>query len=151
MTFKRLGRFAVLAVCLFALAMVGCDIPLNSVNVPSTQPSVLGGYNLSPDDMKVKLAGVYRLVEFSGEGLTQRAPAVDGVLVLPLNGKASISQFGPGFRKPASSEGITWKADKTHLIFPRTVGGKRYPYSWDGRFLTLFEPNGVVSKWVKTN
>ena len=151
MTFKHLGTFAVLAVCLFALAMVGCDIPLNSVNVPSTQPSVLGGYNLPPDNMKEKLAGVYRLVEFSGEGLTQRAPAVDGVLVLPLNGKASISQFGPGFREPASSEGITWNADKTHLTFGRVGGGRRIPYSWDGRFLTLFEPNGVVSKWVKTN
>ena len=145
--FRHLGRFGVLAVCLFVLAMGGCDIPLNSVNVPSTQPSVLGGYNLPPDDMKVKLAGVYRLVEVSDAGVTQRAPAVDGVLVLPLNGKASISQFGPGFREPASSKSMTWNADKTHLIFP---GGKRF-YSWDGRFLTFFEPNGVVSKWVKTD
>ena len=148
--FKHLGRFAVLAVCLFAIVIVmgGCDIPLNSVNVPSTQPSVLGGYNLPPDDMKEKLAGVYRLIEHSdGRGSTLRAPDVDGVLALPLNGKCSMSLFGPRYTGNASREGPSWSADKTHL----TVGDRRNPYSWDGRYLTLFLSNGEILKWVKTD
>ena len=145
--FRHLGTFAVLAVCLFALAMVGCDIPLNSVNVPSTQPSVLSGYNLPPDDMKVKLAGVYRLIEHSdGKGWTLRAPEVDGVLALPLNGKSTISLFGPRYSESGSGGG-PWSADKTHLNY----GGPRVPYSWDGRYLTLFLSNGEILKWVKTD
>ena len=147
----QLGTFAVLAVCLFALAMVGCDIPLNSVNVPSTQPSVLGGYNLPPDDMKVKLAGVYRLVEHSdGRGLTLRPPDVDGVFALPLNGKFTLSLFDSRYSENNSGGGA-WSADKTHLIIGRVDGGKRFPYSWDGRFLTLFLENGEILKWVKTD
>ena len=148
---KQLGTFGVLAVCLFALAMGGCDIPLNSVNVPSTQPSVLGGYNLPPDDMKVKLAGVYRLVEHSdGRGSTLRAPDVDGVFALPLNGKSSMSLFGPRYTGSSSAEGA-WSADKTHLTIGRVGGGRRIPYSWDGRYLTLFLKNGEILKWVKTD
>ena len=144
MMFRYLGRFSVLAVCLFALAMVGCDIPLNSVNVPSTQPSVLSGYNLPPDDMKVKLAGVYRLVEHSdGKGLTLRAPEVDGVFALSLNGKFSMSLFGPGYSNKSKTEEGTWGADKTHF--------NGNPYSWDGRYLTLFLKNGEILKWVKTD
>ena len=148
MMFNRLWMLGVLAVRLFAMAMVGCDIPLNSVNVPSTQPSVLGGYNLPPDDMKVKLAGVYRLIEHSdGRGSTLRAPEVDGVLALPLNGKCSISLFGPRYRGSGNSEAPTWSADKTHL----TLGDRRNPYSWDGRYLTLFLREGEILKWVKTD
>ena len=153
MMFKRLGRFAVLAVCLFAMAMVGCDIPLNSVNVPSTQPSVLGGYNLPSDDMKVKLAGVYRLIEHSRSGVTLRAPEVDGVFALPLNGKSSMSLFGPHYGENESGEG-RWSADKTHLIIGSPRSGRRIPYSWDGRYLTLFLKNGEILeilKWVKTD
>ena len=153
--FRYLGTFAVLAVCLFAIVivMVGCDIPLNSVNVPSTQPSVLGGYNLPPDDMKVKLAGVYRLIEHSdGRGSTLRAPDVDGVLTLPLNSKCSMSLFGPRYPGNSSAEGA-WSADKTHLILGGYggSGGYRHTYSWDGRYLTLFLKNGEILKWVKTD
>lgn len=153
MMFNRLWMLGVLAVRLFAMAMVGCDIPLNSVNVPSTQPSVLGGYNLPPDDMKVKLAGVYRLIEHSdGRGSTLRAPEVDGVFALPLNGKSSMSLFGPRYTSNSSEEGA-WSADKTHLILGGRSGrdGKRHPYSWDGRYLTLFLSNGEILKWVKTD
>ena len=154
---KRLGRFAVLAVCLFAMAIVGCGTDNGGgkgkgteIIKPTTEPTPME-----------KLPGLYELVEFEvagdGGGIIFRPPTIHGVLSLH-------AYYGPGidgnndasiwflFEGRIVEEKGTWSADKANI----TIASLRARYTWDGTYLTLPDlpiEDGVKArlKWQRTD
>lgn len=99
-----------------------------------------------------KLDGSYTLVEVQdGTGLVARPPVFSGDLFL-------FSADGYTFTMSIKTQGVlvpfvgTWSADKTHL----TLGGDRFPYTWDGTHLafSIPDPGGgpetMGLKWQQT-
>ena len=156
--FKHLGRFAVLAVCLFAIAivMVGCDGDEDGPPpiVPPIVPPVVTQVE--------KLPGLYELVEVrftvDGDTIIARPPIFRGTLGLhPYygpgidgNDKYSMSvlhESGSIFEVAGF-----WSADESHFSMDRDP----IRYTWDGTYLTLsnieFEEGGKGSiKWRQTD
>lgn len=133
---KHLGTFAILAVCLFAMAMGDCDRDDNGG----------GGVELidpppEPTPMERELAGLYTLVELRDlkeGGVVVSPPNIVGVLSLfrpssDSNNKASIwFRFSDG--DISELEG-TWSADEATITLFRVMSTG---YTWDGTYLTLF-------------
>ena len=139
MMFKRLGRFAVLAVCLFAIAIVmgGC----NRDDPPPPPP-----IELPTETPGQKLTGQYELVETVGDSGVTRPPDITGDLFLfDLLGTYTMSITIAG--ETRSVVNGSWGADDTHI----TLDGTRLRYSWDGTYLTYSNPDGssLSLKWRK--
>ena len=142
--FKHLGRFAILAVCLFAIVivMVGCG-PDDPPPPPPPPPLV--------ETPMEKLIGVYELaelvVERDGGSVTLRPPTVSGSLGLFSDNTFSLFTIGAE-GNVQEFEG-PWTADGTHI----TLDGDRSQYSWDGTHLTIFGVSGGTKtrfKWRKS-
>ena len=137
--FRYLGRFSVLAVCLFAIVivMVGCNGGEKKIDPPIvTLPEKTPGE---------KLAGRYELVETVGDSGITRPPDVAGdLLLLDVLGTYNMSITIAGETRFANG---SWGADDTHITFD----GTRYRYSWDGTYLTFSNPDGssLSLKWQK--
>lgn len=135
---KHLGVFAILAVCLFTMAMGDCNRDDNGGggvelidNLPPPEPTPME-----------KLAGIYELVELQDlrEGTVLGPPNTRGLLSLfPYFGPSSDSNnraslwllFSDG---EISEVEDTWSADEATIILIGLSTG----YTWDGTYLTLF-------------
>ena len=137
---KHLGTFAILAVCLFTMAMGDCnrdDTEGGGVELIDNFPPP------EPTPME-KLAGLYTLVELRDlkeGGVVVSPPNIGGVLSLfpyfgpssDSNNKASIwFRFSDG--DISELEG-TWSADEATITLFRIMSTG---YTWDGTYLTLF-------------
>ena len=147
--FKRLGIFAILAVCLFAIVIVmgGCD-----PDDPPPPPPIVPPVETKVETPMEKLAGSYSLVEAqAGNEPAARPPGFSGKMFLfTAGGSTYTMSLGP-----AGNQGHytgTWSADQTHLTFD----GDRFLYTWDGTHLTFSipDPNGgpetLNLKWRQT-
>ena len=139
--FKHLGRFAILAVCLFALAMVGCNGGEggngNGKGTDIIKPAA------EPTPME-KLTGFYSLVEaWEDNEEVARPPEFSGSLFLYSDGTSSMHLTVLGNFSLTTG---TWSVDKTHL----TLDGERGRYTWDGTHLTISDADGSFHiKWRK--
>ena len=154
--FRYLGRFVVLAVCLFAIAivMVGCGNGDEKIDPPIDPPVEEKQVELTPME---KLTGTYSLVE---------REAVVGVDVLEstVSGKLHLRPGGNGwlvtyeFEDGDSSgfSGPTWTANATTITFIAS-DGDRWVEDWtlEGKVLTLAlfaedaEDTTYIEKWRK--
>ena len=149
--FKQLGRFGVLAVCLFAIVivMVGCNG--NGGGGEGGNGNGKGTEIIKPEveTPMEKLAGTYTLVEIRVGNEIIRPPDMSGDLNLyRLSGypyDMSLTVLG----NPLGRVSGTWSADETTI----TLDGDRSPYSWDGTHLTFAVPtdDGLANvKWRQT-
>ena len=132
MMFKHLGRFVVLAVCLFTIAivMVGCGADEDDPPPPPPPPPV-------EETPAENLVGSYTLVSTQRGGKTVFPPDLSGKMFLsPPGGIRSSIYLGLGDDLTPFIE-FTWSADSTHL----TLGGDRTPYTWDGTHLSFAVPD----------
>ena len=124
--FKQLGRFAVLAVCLFALAMVGCG----------------------PDEEETpmeKLAGSY---EFS-DHVTVNVPLVGGSFEFSPGGNTWSLHYLWEDGRTHSDSGPTWSATDTTITFTNSTGLTwTDDYTLVGEVLTLFYDDNFT-EWQK--
>ena len=136
MMLKHLGTFAILAVCLFTMAMGDC-------NRDDTEGGGVELIDNEPTPME-KLAGIYELVELQDlkqGGAVVSPPNIVGVLSLfPYYGPSSDSnnEASIWFRfidgDISEIEG-TWSADEATITLFRVMSTG---YTWDGTYLTLF-------------
>ena len=117
--FKRLGIFAVLAVCLFAITivMVGCN-----------------GED-DEDTHEEKLAGVYDLVEMGGDFAVVAPPTVTGIFTLLSTGDWSMNiRWDDG--STLGNSGSSWSATETTLTTTDYDGiTENTSYRWVGERL----------------
>ena len=136
--FRHLGTFAVLAVCLFVLAMVGC----NREDPPPPPPPPL------PEETPAeKLTGLYDLVETVGDSGVTRPPDIIGDLTLVGVFRTYTYTMSITIAGETRSVNGSWSVDDTHITFD----GTRLRYSWDGTYLTFSNPDGssLSLKWRK--
>ena len=154
MVFKHLGRFAILAVCLFAIVivMVGC----NGGNGPPPPPIV------QPTETPMeKLEGRYELTEFRipDQGVVLRPPGFTGTLGLlsysdgsdawHLIYESDDDDLRP-FAQAVSSFGSTWSATETTLTLNATAAPTaHFSYSLVGERLTITYRDGTIATWEK--
>ena len=109
--FRYLGRFAVLAVCLFTLAMVGC-----------------GPGDKTPME---KLTGSYTLIEVNGVALSPESYTKGELLPRGSGWSRSSTQLG-------AASGPTWSASDTTITFTSSTGGTWTDnYTLEGNLLTI--------------
>ena len=147
--FKRLGMFAVLAVCLFAIAivMVGCSEWWEDDDEEEEE------VELTPME---KLTGTYSLVEREviWMGSTEEPPT-SGTLRLRPEGNGWSTTFEFADRDAEARLGTTWTANTTAITFIDTDGFHwSEDYTLKGKFLTLdyFAPEWSetqTEKWRK--
>ena len=145
--FRYLGRFVVLAVCLFALAivMVGCGE--GEVNPPLPPPPPV-------ETPMEKLTGTWLLVEataiFGGNVTT---PPVSAELHLRPEGNGWIATYVSASGDSSGASGPTWTANATTITYIDSDGERRVEdYTLEGKFLTLasFDENfSRIEKWRK--
>ena len=132
MMFKHLGRFGVLAVCLFALAMVGCG----------------------PDEEETpmeKLAGTYTLIDREIVSRGSVLPRED------LSGHLHLMPEGNGWSRTIggdSDSGPTWSATDTTITKVPDSGEESWTedYTLVGTVLTLVyedENLHIEHRWEK--
>ena len=152
MMFKRLGILGVLAVCLFALAMGGCnrDDPPPDKPIEIVTPPV----ELTPME---KLTGIYSLVEdTSVHGREVINPSVSGKLHLRPGGNGWLVTYEGEDGDSSGNSGPTWTANATTITFIAS-DGERFVEDWtlEGKVLTLakfaedFEDATYIEKWRK--
>ena len=152
MMFKRLGIFAVLAVCLFAIVivMVGCERE-DKIDPPIVPPVEETKVELTPME---KLAGTYSLVESTQvyvEGDIWKA--VSGKLHLRPGGNGWLTTFEDEDGDSTGVSGPTWTANATTITF--ITSGDRWveDYTWEGKVLTLAffgdDDFARIEKWRK--
>lgn len=144
---KHLGTFAVLAVCLFVLAMGDCDnnggTTKPRVDPPIIDPPVT-------ETPKLKFTGSYELVEARyPDGTIRRPPSLTGKMFLfaldSLRNTFSLTA-ADGDRIQVE---FTWSTDETYFL---DNAGNRMKYTWDGTHLNLtYSANGqsFVTSWRK--
>ena len=149
--FRHLGTFAVLAVCLFALAMVGCG---NGNGGTKIDPPIIDPPIIDPpvtETPKLKFTGSYELVEARyPDGTIRHPPSLTGKMFLfaldSLRNTFSLTS-ADGDRIEVK---FTWSPDETHFL---DNAGKRMTYTWDGTHLNLTytSDNGqtLVTSWKK--
>ena len=137
--FRHLGTFAVLAVCLFVLAMGDCG---NGNGGKKIDSPIIDPPTETPME---KLTGRYELVETVGDSGITRPPDVVGDLVL----LAVLDTYTMSITIAGETRFVngSWGADDTHITFD----GTKYRYSWDGTYLTFSNPDGssLSLKWRK--
>ena len=150
--FKRLGTFAVLAVCLFAIVIVmgGCnrDDPPPDKPIEIVKPPV----ELTPME---KLTGTYSLLE-SDEVL------LDGEVLIAVSGSLHFRPGGNGWLVTVEYEdgdsygdsGPTWTANATAITFILSDGERLVEeYTLEGKVLTLAsfteDDFARIEKWRK--
>ena len=147
---KQLGTFAILAVCLFALAMVGCG---NGNGGKKIDPPIIDPPTETPME---KLDGSYDLTEFRipDQGVVLRPPELSGTLQL-FSGRWSLS-YGTNddellaFAILLSSHGTTWSATETTLTLTATAGTPfNFSYSLVGERLTITYRDGSIATWER--
>ena len=154
MMFRYLGRFALLAVCLFAIVIVmgGCgtdeddpppDKPVEIVTPPPVE--------LTPME---KLTGSYSWVE--GDSVfenTVNTPTTSGKLHLRPGGNGWLATYEDEDGDSFGSSGPTWSANATTLTLIASDGERWVEdYTLEGKVLTLFYLDDVFSyieKWRK--
>ena len=150
--FKRLGIFAILAVCLFAIVMVmvGCERE-DEIDKPIVPPPVETQVELTPME---KLAGTYSWVE--GEGVVDfevQDPPVSGSLHLRPGGNGWLATFNLQDGDSFGNSGSTWTANATAITFIDSDGDRFVEdYTLEGKVLTLtrFDEDGAfIQKWRK--
>ena len=150
---KQLGTFAILAVCLFALAMVGCDNN-GGTTKPRIDPPIIDPP--PTETLMEKLYGAYDLTEFRipDQGVVLRPPEFTGTLQL-FSGRWSLS-YGTNddellaFAILLSSHGTTWSATETTLTLTATVGTLfNFSYSLVGERLTITYRDGSIATWER--
>ena len=129
--FKRLGRFAILAVCLFALAMVGCNGGEggngNGKGTEIIKPKV--------ETPSEKFAGTYELVEVrSPDGRILRPPSITGKMFLRNSDTISNALYLTSADGDTIALEFTWSVDETYFL---DKVGDRISYTWDGTHLNL--------------
>ena len=137
---KQLGTFVVLAVCLFAIAMVGCD----REDPPPDKP-----IELPPEETpQQKLAGSYDLV--SGSINSELVPGITGNLTLHEYTDAWSMEFSApdaDFR----ASGVLWRATELTIKFIYEDGSiENVPYRWIGERLETEFPYGeeiIILTW----
>ena len=151
MMFKRLGILGVLAVCLFAIAivMVGCGA--DEDDPPPPPPPPPPPVELTPME---KLAGTYSYVE--GTRVVD-----DGVEVSPHSGQMHLRPGGNSWLitlelediEPEGYSGPTWTANATTITFIASDGtSEAWEYTLEGKFLTMtfvVEEGATLEKWRK--
>ena len=150
--FKHLGRFSVLAVCLFALAMVGCGNGDEKIDPPIVPPVEEKQVELTPME---KLTGTWSLVESTGvdgDGDVLRQD-VSGQLILRPEGNGWLVTYVDEDGDSRGNSGQTWSANATTITFI-VSGGERFVerYTLEGSFLTVSsfdEDLAFVEKWRK--
>ena len=155
MMFRYLGRFGVLAVCLFAIVIVmgGCggdDDPPPDKPVEIVTPPVV-------ETPMEKLAGEYTFVE-------ERITTNDGELGVwinkPVSGRMLLRPGGNGWFRTFEHEegdssgtsGPTWKADSTTIAFTTSGNDADFwvdEYTLQGKLLTLINLGEEASIWQK--
>ena len=130
---KRLGTFAVLAVCLFAMtiAIVGCgggggdeeDDDEGGTDVVSPMSDSAGGLGISKGDF-VDLSGLY----------SYETPELGGVLSLfPAADDFEANLWFLTDDLEISDNSGTWTADRSNIDLLDRV----YRYTWNGTHLTI--------------
>ena len=151
--FKRLGTFAVLAVCLFAIAMVmvGCGRDDPPIDKPIDPPPVEKPIVPKVETPLEKLAGSYNLVEVFDGIITLRIPEVDGRLYMEEGGgdwfwSLNFVNLDNGLVK---NSGETWSPSATGIAFITSDGEwLGTEYTLVGSLLTL-ERDDLITKWRK--
>ena len=159
MMFKHLGRFGVLAVCLFAIVIVmgGCGTDNNGKGTDPIKPPPVDNNGKGTDPMMetpmVKLTGTYSLVESQ--------EVRDGEVVKTVSGKLDLRPGSDGWLVTYELEdggsfgvsGPTWTANATTLTLIDSDGDRSVEnYTLEGKFLTLatfFEQGVRIEKWLK--
>lgn len=157
MMFQRLGILGVLAVCLFAMAIVGCNRP------PLALPPPL----LTPME---KLAGSYSLVEHEASLAAMSTEDAAALAVVrwsdapSLSGRLHLLRGGSGWFVTRSfaheveveyggSWGRIWSANSTTITFTDYDNEVQVEnYTLEGEFLTLAtfqEDYARIEKWRK--
>ena len=137
--FKRLGRFGVLAVCLFAIVivMVGCNREDPPPPLPEETPAE-------------KLTGIYELVESRyPDGIILRPPSITGKMFLYNSDTLRNALYLTSADGDTFNMEFTWSMDETYFL---DNVGDRLSYTWDGTHLNLtFSAGGrsVVTSWRK--
>ena len=152
--FKRLGIFAILAVCLFAIVivMVGCERDEGEKKTEIVKPPV-------EETPMEKLPGIYELGELGSRepngdltlqpkllflGIMFLYPSSDGSSGYDsYESNGSIRAFGESTRW----ENETWSADEATIRL--TIAGNRTPYTWNGKYLTMTNDEGYM-RWERT-
>lgn len=146
---KHLGISSILAVCLFAMAMGGC----NREDPPPDKPIeiVTPPVELTPME---KLAGTYSLVEselVSGGQVDN--PPVSGRLHLRPGGNGWLVTYVDEDGDSFGDSGPTWTANATTISFVSSEDeGGVEEYTLEGKFLTLstFDAGfAFIEKWRK--
>ena len=150
--FKRLGIFAILAVCLFAIVivMVGC----NGNGGEGGNGNGKGTEIIKPkvETPAEKLAGTYSLVEVRHpDGRILRPPSITGEMFLRNSDTISNALYLTSADGDTADMEFTWSADETYFL---DEVGDRISYTWDGTHLTLPIPlpgGGLpaVTSWRK--
>ena len=146
---KHLGISSILAVCLFAMVMGGC----NREDPPPDKPIeiVTPPVELTPME---KLAGSYSFVE--GTRVVE-----NGVEISPHSGRMHLRPGGnswlvalePEDRELEGYSGPTWTANATTITFIESDGtSEAWEYTLEGKFLTMtfvYENGATLEKWRK--
>ena len=132
--FKRLGIFAVLAVCLFAIAivMVGCGTGNGGDDEEEKKTDIVTLLTETPME---KLVGTYTLVEAERNGEIRRPPAITGKMFLRAPGgisSPSSIHIGTGDIVVLSLQ-FPFSVDETYF----SMGQDQTRYTWDGTHLSF--------------
>ena len=155
MMFRYLGRFGVLAVCLFAIVIVmgGCggdDDPPPDKPVEIVTPPVV---ELTPME---KLTGSYSLVESESVTANQVSLIISGRLHLRPGGNGWLATYEDEDGDSFGGSGPTWTANATTITFIDS-GGETWTddYTLEGKVLTLanldteLDESAYIDKWRK--
>ena len=153
MMFKHLGMFVVLAVCLFAMAIVGCDEPMQT----PIMKKLAGTYwfvsedevSTPPDSGKFKRRLQRRLRDLDCAGVICEDA---GKLHLRPGGNSWLIRYKVA-GETNKITGSKWHANDTHITF-RDFDGERvvmdYVLDVDILILIVFgEDRTRIEKWVK--
>ena len=153
--FKRLGILGVLAVCLFAIAivMVGCGNGDEKIDPPIDPPVEEKQVELTPME---KLTGIYSLVESEAVTRNQVSRAFSGRMHLRPGGNGWLVTYEDEDGDSFGDSGPTWTANATTITFIYP-DGERLVEDWtlEGEVLTLarldteLDESAVVEKWRK--
>ena len=136
MTFKHLGTFALLAVCLFAIviAMGGCE--REEDDPPPPPPPPPPPVELTPME---KLTGTYSYVESEEVvGFDVRESPVSGRMHLRPGGNGWLWTYEFEDRDSYGRSGPTWSANATTLTFIASDGERWVEdYTLEGKVLTV--------------
>ena len=143
--FRQLGRFARLATCLFAIAIVmgSCGEPIDEMMPPTPPPPV----ELTPME---KLAGSYELVEHESD--TPENVAISGDMYLKPGGSSWEIRVNLEDEATGTDQGPAWSANATTITFTNTRGPDSVvEYTLEGKFLAItpIKASTETLKWRK--